>query len=63
MHQRSLPTGLANARDLAVERQVSEANAADAELAEIGPRPAADIAPVVLADLVLRRPFGLYNAC
>src|SRR5215213_2059308 len=44
-----LPAGLAHARDEPLERQVAEADAADAKLAEKGARASAAAAAIVLA--------------
>src|SRR6201995_830482 len=49
-----LPAGLDDAWDLALERQCTEAQTADAELAQERARTAAELAAVVLAGLELR---------
>src|SRR5689334_18583277 len=46
-----LPARLHDARELAVEGQLAEADAAEAELAHEGARPSALVAAVVLLDL------------
>src|SRR6185312_16440205 len=50
-----LPTGLGHARDLAVQRELAEAQAANAELAQKRPRAPAAPATVAVAALQLRR--------
>src|SRR4029079_12095196 len=50
----SLPARLRDARQLAPERALAEADAAEREPSHVGPRPAADEAAVVAADLELR---------
>jgi len=58
-----LPGWLRNPWNLATQRQLPEAQAANAELPDVGPRTSADLAAVVLA----RREFGLlrvlYSFC
>ena len=49
-----LPAGLHNTRDLALERETTEAQTADAELAQERARTTAKLAAVVLAGLELR---------
>ena len=44
-----LPAGFADAGDLALVRQLTEADTADAELAKVGMRPATDLASVIFA--------------
>src|SRR5579864_2723762 len=51
----SLPTGLDHARNFAVERQLPEAQAAHAELAQERARASAAPAAVAVPDLELRR--------
>src|SRR5262245_62396203 len=55
------PGGLDHARDLAPQRQAPEADAAELELPQIAPRPAAQPAPGVAAHLELRRPLLLVD--
>src|SRR5215467_8254124 len=50
-----LPTGLGHAGDLAIQSELAEAQAADAELAQKRPRPPAAPAAVAVAALQLRR--------
>src|SRR5262245_65460664 len=50
-----LPGALDHTRDTAVERQLAEAQAAHVELAHERSRPAAQLASVAVADLVLER--------
>src|SRR5437773_1578349 len=50
------PARLDDARDLATQRQPTEADAAHLELAQIRARPAADLAAVLPANLELRLP-------
>src|SRR5436309_1704012 len=50
-----LPTGLGHARNLAVERELAEAQAADAELAQERPRTPAAPAAIAMPALQLRR--------
>ena len=52
--KRYLPAGLHNTRNLAFERERTEAETADAKLAQEGARAATDLAAVVLAGLELR---------
>jgi hypothetical protein len=52
---RHLPARLDDARDIPTERQVAEANAAEIELSQEGPRTSALLAPVVVPDPPLRR--------
>src|SRR5262245_19168273 len=56
-----LPARLDDARDLARERQLTEADAAHLELAEVAAGPPAPAAAGVLADRELRLPLGLGN--
>src|SRR5271163_1735462 len=49
-----LPTRFDNTGDLAPKRQLAEAQAAKAELAQVGARPAAKLAAIVLAAGKLR---------
>ena len=51
-----LPAGLHHARDIAAERELPEAKTADAELAQKGARPPAQLAAVMLAALELGFP-------
>src|ERR1700744_956754 len=46
---RGLPAGLDDTGDLAPQRQLSEAQPADAKLAQVSARPSADFAAVMLA--------------
>ena len=55
----SLPARLRDARQLAQERALPEADAAEREPPHVGARPAADEAAVVAADLELRRALRL----
>src|ERR1700693_1868670 len=55
----SLPARLGDARQLAQERTLPEADAAQREPSDEGSRPAAHGAAVVAADLELRRPVRL----
>jgi hypothetical protein len=50
----SLPTGLGNTRDFSLESQSTEAQTAQAELAQERPRTAANVASVVLPHSELR---------
>jgi hypothetical protein len=56
-----LPTGFNDARDFAPERQLAEAQAAEAELAQIRARPAANLAAIVLAAGKFRLA-GVFNS-
>jgi hypothetical protein len=49
-----LPAGLDHARNLSLERQLTKAQAAEAELAQIPARPSAQLAAIVLAAGKLR---------
>jgi len=49
LRSRELPTGFGHPRNLPVERQLAEADAADAELAKVSARPATTFAAVVAA--------------
>ena len=49
-----LPAGFADAGDLALVRQLTEADTADAVVAQVGVGTAADLAAVILAGGVLR---------
>src|SRR5215210_122088 len=51
-----LPAALGHARDDALVRELAQADAADAELSKIGPRPAAALAAGVVARRELLRP-------
>src|ERR1700761_125388 len=55
----SLPAGLHNAGDFALERQAAETDTAHLELRKNRARTAADAATIALADLVLQLLFGL----
>src|SRR5215471_13663538 len=55
-----LPGRLGHARDRALVGELPQADAAEAELAERRPRPAAPVAAQVVARLVLLRPRGLH---
>src|ERR1041384_5181640 len=55
------PAGLDHARDVALERQLAEADAAHLEFPQEGPRAAALAAAVVAAHGELRRALGLGN--
>src|ERR1700760_4266362 len=61
VNARALPTRFHNARNLALERQTAEAQTADAELAQVCARTAAQLAPVVLTGLELRLA-GVFDA-
>src|ERR1700761_235166 len=61
VNARALPTRLHDARNLAFERQTTEAQTADTELAQIRARTAAQLAPVVLTELELRLA-GVFDA-
>src|ERR1700730_13607000 len=50
-----LPTALRHARDVAFQRQLAEAQAAQGKLAHVGARTAAEVAAVAQPDLELRR--------
>src|SRR5262245_35105273 len=50
-----LPAALRHARNVALQRQLPEAEAAKRELADVCARPAAQVAAVPQADLVFRR--------
>src|SRR5687767_8163575 len=50
-----LPGALGHARDIAFEGQLAEAEAAHVELANVGARTAAQLAPVAVTDLELER--------
>src|SRR5580698_1970759 len=63
VNARALPARLHNARDLALERQTTEAQTADAELAQERARTAAQLAPVVLTGLELRLAGVFYALC
>ncbi len=54
----ALPACLDNAGDLALERQLPEADAADSESPEVRPGTPAPAAPIVRADLELGRPLS-----
>src|SRR3970040_1987663 len=56
----SLPAALRHTRDVPLERQLSEAEATEVELADVGAGPPAQLAPVPEPDAVLRR-FGLFR--
>jgi hypothetical protein len=55
----SLPAGLHDAGDFALQRQTAETNTAHFELGKNRARTAANAATVALADLVLQLLFGL----
>src|SRR4051812_8821128 len=57
------PAAFRDARDVAVERELAEAQAAQRELPHVGTRPAAQVAAVPQADLVLRCLLFLGNLC
>src|SRR5262249_23572315 len=59
----SLPGGLHYAGDLSLERQRTEAQTADAKLAQIGTGAAAQFAAVVLAGRKLRLASVFYSFC
>src|SRR5713226_1881126 len=50
-----LPAALRHPGDVALERQLAEAQAAQPELPHVGARPAAQVAAVAQPDLELRR--------
>src|SRR5437016_1089733 len=54
-----LPTGLGYPRDLAFESELAEANSTKGELADVAPRPAAQLAAVAFLHRVLGRPVAL----
>src|SRR4026207_1904773 len=56
-----LPARLDHAGHLALERELAEADPAGLELAQIAARPAADLATVVRAHLVLRGALLLHD--
>ena len=58
-----LPARLDNARDLALERQATEAQTAHAELTQKAARSPAELAPVVLAGAELRLPRVFHSLC
>src|SRR5262245_7251830 len=55
------PARLDDARDLTRERQLAETDAAQAEIAQVPPRPPAAMATGVRAHLELRRPLPLLD--
>src|SRR5437762_770576 len=57
----SAPARLREPRDLALARQIAQAEATHAEAAEVRTRPATERAAVVGAHLELRRPRGLHH--
>src|SRR5688572_5325294 len=57
------PTALRDARDIALERQLAEAQTAHVELAHVGARPATQVAAVAMANLVLERLFFFGDLC
>jgi hypothetical protein len=57
-----LPAALDDARDLTAERQLTKAQAAQAKLPEIRPRPAALAAPVAVPHGVLRCLLQIFDA-
>src|SRR5258706_3034020 len=59
MFMQSLPARLGDARELALEGSLAEADAAQGEPAHECTRPAAHEAPVIAADAELRRPLCL----
>src|SRR3954451_7262042 len=54
-----LPARLHDAGELAVQRQLAEADAAEAKLPDVGARSPTEVAAVVLLHLEPGRPFGL----
>jgi hypothetical protein len=58
-----LPARLVYARNLALQSQRPEAQTADAELAQEGPRPSAQLATIVLAAAELRLPRVFHPFC
>ena len=58
-----LPARLVDAGNLALERERPETQTTDAELTQESPRPAAELAAVVLAAAELRLPRVLYSFC
>src|ERR1700755_1924370 len=56
-----LPRGLAHARDHPEQRQLAEADAAEAEAAQERARPSAAPAAIVLTDRELRLPLALLD--
>src|SRR6266850_5738012 len=56
-----LPAGLHHPRDLPQERQLAEADAAEAEIAEEPAWPSAPVAAVVAAHFELGRPLPLFD--
>src|SRR3989441_11425717 len=56
-----LPTGLAHAGDFPAQRELTETDATQLELAERAPAAAAPLAAVIAAHLELRLPFDLLN--
>src|SRR3954468_173989 len=62
--QRSaLPAALGDAGDVALERQLAEAQAAQRELPHVGPRTSAQVAAVAQPHLVLRFLLFLRDLC
>src|SRR5579872_1652862 len=59
----ALPAALGDARDVAFERELAEAQAAQRELAHVRARAAAEAAAVAQPDLVLRRFQFLRDLC
>src|SRR5262245_36597971 len=57
----SSPARLHDARHLALEGQLPEAEPAQLELPEVAPRTAAQLAAVIAARRKLRRPLGLHD--
>ena len=58
-----LPARLVDAGNLALERERPETQTADAKLTQESPRPAAELAAVVLAAAELRLPRVLHPFC
>src|ERR1700722_4377017 len=58
-----LPTGLNDAGNFAPKRQLAEAQAAKAKLAQVGARSAANLAAIMLAAGKLRLAGGFYSVC
>jgi hypothetical protein len=60
---RNLPTGLDDTGDFAPKRQLAEAQAAQAKLAQVSARPSADFAAIVLAAGKFWLPFVFNSFC
>jgi len=58
---RALPARLGDAGDVATVGEFPEADTADAVVPDIATRTAADLAPIVGADLKFRLPHALLN--